>query len=173
MFSSERRFDPFSLVLGILFAVMSLVMLRNPIGSLRALIILIAILLIVEGVFKLADISVLQRDLGLSRGWTIFSSVIDIILGILIFMQPSFGAVYIWILISLSFIFDSFFALWASRFIGKEHRGLFWFNVVLGVIGVILGFSLLFAPEMAISVALFLVSFYFMFFGILLIVRSF
>lgn len=173
MFSSERKFDPFTLVLGVLFAIMSMVILRNPLNSLKVLIYVIAIALVVEGVIKLADTSMIDKTLGMSSGWLIFSAVIDLILGVMIFIKPELGTVYIWIVLALWFIFDSFFELWASRFISKQHKGYFWFDVILGVLGVILGFILLFSPGMAVSVGLFLVAFYFMFFGILLIVRSF
>ncbi|WP_429970366.1 HdeD family acid-resistance protein [Fructilactobacillus sp. Tb1] len=173
MFSSERKFDPFTLVIGIIFAAMSLVIARNPETSLKAMIFMIGFVLIFEGVFKLFDITMIDKSLGLNPGWLIFSAVIDIILGGLIFFEPGLGAIYIWITLALWFIFDSLFELWFSRFIQKQHKGYFWFNVILGVIGVILGIILLVHPAMAISVGVFLVSFYLMFFGILLIVRSF
>ncbi|WP_395319445.1 HdeD family acid-resistance protein [Fructilactobacillus frigidiflavus] len=173
MFSSERKFDPFTLVIGIIFAAMSVIVARNPVGSLKTLIFIIAFALVFEGVFKLFDVTMIDKALGLNPTWLIISAVLDIVLGGLIFAKPELGAAYIWIMLALWFIFDSLFELWISRYVRQESKGYFWFNVILGVIGVFLGIVLLLNPGMAVGVGLFLLSFYFMFFGILLIVRSF
>ncbi|KID42248.1 HdeD family acid-resistance protein [Fructilactobacillus fructivorans] len=173
MFSKTKGFDPFSLVIGILSVILSLFILRNPLNSFKALVFVIAILSIVEGIFKIAEISQLDRSLGMSPVWLIINGVLDIIIGILIFLDPAVGGIYIWLMLSIWFIIDSLFELWYSRFAERNHKGYFWFEVILGIVGLILGIALLFQPAMAMSVALFLVAFYFMFFGILLIVRSF
>ena len=101
------------------------------------------------------------------------SAILDIVLGGMIFLRPVLGATFIWIMLSLSFILDSLFELWVSRYIRQNNKSYFWLNVILGVVGVILGIILLFSPATAVGVSIFLLSFYFMFFGILLIVRSF
>lgn len=173
MFSSERSFDPFTLVIGILFAAMSVIIARNPASSLKTLIFFIAFALIFEGVFKLFDITMIDKALGLNPTWLIVSAILDIVLGGMIFLRPVLGATFIWIMLSLSFILDSLFELWVSRYIRQNNKSYFWLNVILGVVGVILGIILLFSPATAVGVSIFLLSFYFMFFGILLIVRSF
>ena len=81
MFSSERSFDPFTLVIGILFSAMSVVIARNPASSLKTLIFFIAFALIFEGVFELFDITMIDKALGLNPTWLIVSAILDIVLG--------------------------------------------------------------------------------------------
>ncbi|USS90323.1 HdeD family acid-resistance protein [Fructilactobacillus carniphilus] len=173
MFSSERKFDPFTLVVGILFAILSLVMLKYPGGSLVVVAYIIAFAMVMEGIFKLADLTAIDKSLGISNTWVIISAVLDLILGVLIIFMPGLGGIYLWVVLSISFIMDSLFELWASRYISKNQKGYFWFTVILAVIGLILGIVLLFNPVLGVSTSLFLIAFYLMFFGILLIIRSF
>lgn len=170
--NEKRKFDPFLLLMGILSIVLGVLVIRNPAASLFSLIILIGIFMIVDGIIKFSQRNVMHQA-GLSTGMVTFSAVLDIIIGIMIFFMKDFGAVYVWIAFAIGFIMDSGFELWGSRFIPKDHPGYYWVNVILGIIGVILGIALLFYPQLALATAVMLLAFYLVFFGILQIVKSF
>ncbi|GKT03077.1 HdeD family acid-resistance protein [Furfurilactobacillus sp. WILCCON 0119] len=169
----RKRFDPFSLIVGILAVIASLVVLRNPLGTLRAFIVLIGILALLEGIFKLVERQTLRRTFNFNpTGW-LWGGIFDLIFGLLILFVPSFGAIYMWLTLAIWFILDSLFELWATRFMRGNDKSYYWLSVSLAILGVIIGFALLFSPAFALSTATFLLAFYLMFFGIAQIVRSF
>ncbi len=174
LFMYERnRFDPFSLIIGILIVIVGILALRNPFASFGTIVVLMAIAAIIEGIFKLFEIRNVARSLQMSSGWWTFSGIIDILFGILLFFVPSIGGVVVWISIAIWFIVDSLFELWLSRFLRNNNKTYYWFTVIISILGVVLGVILLFKPAYAISIAIFLLAFYLLLFGINQIIRSF
>lgn len=170
--TNKNSFKPLMLILGILSIILGVIIPKNFGASLTILSFIVGAFILVEGGIKFSERNVVQ-NLGFGTGWITFSAVIDIIFGILCFITPELGITYIWILFSISFIVDSIFELLATKLIDRRNQtGLFWFNVILGVLGLILGFYLLFSPMLAISTLLFIISFYLVFFGILQILKS-
>lgn len=174
LFMYERnRFDPFSLIIGILIVIVGILALRNPFASFGTIVVLMAIAAIIEGIFKLFEIRNVARSLQMSSGWWTFSGIIDILFGILLFFVPSIGGVVVWISIAIWFIVDSLFELWLSRFLHDNNKTYYWFTIIISILGVVLGVILLFKPAYAISIAIFLLAFYLLLFGINQIIRSF
>ena len=169
----RNRFDPFSLIIGILTVIVGILALRNPFASFGMIVILMAIAAVIEGIFKIFEIRNVARSLQMSSGWWTFSGVIDILFGILLFFVPSIGGVVVWISIAIWFIIDSLFELWLSRFLRDNNKTYYWFTVIISILGVVLGVILLFKPAYAISIAIFLLAFYLLLFGINQIIRSF
>lgn len=169
----RNRFDPFSLIIGILTVVVGVLALKNPFASFSTIIFLMAISAIIEGIFKIFEVRNIARSISMNSGWWTFSGIVDILFGILLFFVPNIGGVVIWISIALWFIIDSFFELWLSRFLRDNNKTYYWFTIIIGILGIVLGAILLFEPAFAISTAVFLLAFYLLLFGVNQIIRSF
>ena len=135
------------------------------------IVILMAIAAVIEGIFKIFEIRNVARSLQMSSGWWTFSGHRYFIWYLIVFV-PSIGGVVVWISIAIWFIIDSLFELWLSRFL-RDNNNLLLVTVIISILGVVLGVILLFKPAYAISIAIFLLAFYLLLFGINQIIRSF
>jgi uncharacterized membrane protein HdeD (DUF308 family) len=77
---------------GVLSIVVGLMFLRAPVGSLVALTLLIACFLMVGGIFKI--VAALSYRFG-AWGWSLASGVIDLLLGVLIWMELPASALWV------------------------------------------------------------------------------
>ncbi|MHA8138201.1 HdeD family acid-resistance protein [Lactobacillaceae bacterium Scapto_B20] len=169
MFGERKEFNLFSLLVGILAVVLSLLIIKNPLGSFTSLIYMMAILLLVDGISKWSDIKSIRTY---SKTWLYIGAGYDIFLGILMLFLPFVGAVLIWFLLAVFILYNAGLELWLNQKAFLPRNGSYWINLILGVIGLLIGILVLFQPYLAISITLFWVSFFFMFYGIIKIIRS-
>jgi uncharacterized membrane protein HdeD (DUF308 family) len=100
-----REWSGFFLALlsGILGVVVGLMLLSNPIGAGIALTVLLASFLFVGGIFKV--VTAIAHRFG-GWGWLLLSGAIDILLGVLIWLElPVSGLTIIGLLVGISIIF--------------------------------------------------------------------
>lgn len=71
------------------------------------------------------------------------------------------------------FIVDSIFGLFNLDLARQHSNGYFWFSLIIDILGIIVGFMLLFNPISSALTLSFLVGFYFMMWGITQIVYAF
>ncbi|MBW1605916.1 HdeD family acid-resistance protein [Lactobacillus sp. Sy-1] len=169
MFGDRKQFNPFSLFVGILSIILALVIVKNPLSSTFSLIYMIAILLIIDGFSRWSDIKAIRTY---NKTWLYVGAGYDIFLGVVMFFAPWVGVVLIWFLLAVSVIFNSGLEIWLNQRAFSDHNGGYWFNLVLGVLGVIAGIIILFNPYLALSITLFTISFFLMFYGVIKIIRS-
>lgn len=164
-----NKFDPFSLVVGVLAVIVSIISLRNPLPTFAVVVIIAGCVSTLTGLYKLFSI----RPYLEHTGWLTFNAILDIIIGVAMFFNTSFGSMYVAIFFAIMFIGDSFTALWTSRLTRFFSRGLSWLEIIIAILGIIFGFILLLAPALsAISVSL-MVALLFMTFGIEMIILAF
>lgn len=172
-YRQEKRFDWFSLVVGILFVLAGLASFMHPDKTLRFLAILIGIAFILRGIYELWFRQLIDRALNEKSGWIIFGAILDIILGIIVLVYPGWGVLYIAILFAVWFILDSIVGIKAAGFFREFHRGYATWLIVLGVISVILGVILLFSPLLSAMTIVWLISTMLIVFGIIHIIQAF
>ena len=117
---SRRQWSGFfiNLLGGVLYAVAGVVMIANPALAAVSLTLLIAIILIVAGVFRL--IVAFSRPLH-HRGWLILNGVISIVLGIMIWRSwPVSGLWVIGMFVGIDMIFDG----WTEIMLALSARNL-------------------------------------------------
>lgn len=171
--NKSTGFDIVKLLLGILSVGLAYFVLANPASAVISLVWMVGLFLIINGVMRFANRNAL-RSMGMNNtGLLTFSAVLDIVLGIVVFVVPASGVTYIWIVLSMALIMDSMFELFAARFVKDASTGLYWFIVVMAILGIILGFFLLFNPIAAVGVAVALLGAYFLVYGIMNIVTAF
>jgi len=117
---SRRQWSGFfiNLLAGVLYAVAGVVMIANPALAAVSLTLLIAIILIVAGVFRL--IVAFSTPLH-HRGWLILNGVISILLGVMIWSSwPVSGLWVIGMFIGIDMIFDG----WTEIMLALSVRSL-------------------------------------------------
>ncbi|MBX4172024.1 HdeD family acid-resistance protein [Weissella viridescens] len=172
--NQSKGFDIFSLVLGILSLVLAFVVLKFPGGSLAAIVIVIGIFMIIDGILHFSQRGHL-RSIGMkSTGMLTFLAILDIIVGLAIIIWPaSFGAIYVWIFVAIGMVMDSLFELWAAKYIKQVGKGYYWFVVIMAIIGLILGIVMMFSPAFGLSFVVALLAAYLLVFGVMEIVKAF
>ncbi|AZZ61555.1 DUF308 domain-containing protein [Oenococcus sp. UCMA 16435] len=173
MVNSKKGFDPFSFVIGILFIVVSFIVLRNPLPTFAAVITVAGIATILFGLYKLFIYRRLYKVAGVSSFFLIINGVLDFVFGVLMLFDFTFGSLFLTINFALFFITDSLFELWESRFIHASNSNYYWLIIVFAVLGLLIGIILLFRPAFAAISLVWMIAVYFMIYGIGSIIRSF
>ncbi|MCH3923152.1 MULTISPECIES: HdeD family acid-resistance protein [Limosilactobacillus] len=173
MLYEQKKFDWFSLIVGILFVLAGIASLMHPDKTLHFLAILVGIAFILRGIYELWFRQFVNRVLNEGSGWLMFTAILDIILGIIVLVYPNWGVLYIAILFAIWFIIDSVMQIKAAGLFREFHRGYSTWLVILGVLSVILGIILLFSPMMSAMTIVWLISLLLMVFGIMHIIEAF
>ena len=162
----SRKIDWGSLVLGILFVLVSLISFRDPVGNLVAIVIVFAIFAILKGLFELFLRSRVKELTGYKGKMPIVIGIIDLLIGIFFIFNIGAGVVALPYVFAVWFIIDSVLALFTADLFRGISEGHYWFTVVINVLGILLGIMLLFNPLSSALTLSFLVGFYFMVVGI-------
>lgn len=162
----SRKIDWGSLVLGILFVLVSLISFRDPVGNLVAIVIVFAIFAILKGLFELFLRSRVKELTGYKGKMPMVIGIIDLLIGIFFIFNISAGVVALPYVFAVWFIIDSVLALFTADLFRGISEGHYWFTVVINVLGILLGIMLLFNPLSSALTLSFLVGFYFMVVGI-------
>jgi uncharacterized membrane protein HdeD (DUF308 family) len=110
----------FELLSAILYIVVGLLLLVNPVGGALALTIVLAVFLIVEGIFK-AIMAWRVRD-HRGWGWLLASGILSIVLGLLIWSEwPASGLWIIGLLVGIQLLFTGW-ALIMLALAARAHR---------------------------------------------------
>ncbi|GAA6124080.1 DUF308 domain-containing protein [Bifidobacterium psychraerophilum] len=161
------------LVVGILFIVTSLISFSNPASNLVALVYGFAILAIVKGVSELVFRRKLDSFTGSKNMYILVLGILDILLGVFLLFNANVGIVALPYLFAIWFILDSIFELAVSSVYRTNATSYYWFDIVMNILGVILGVILLFNPVSSALTLAFLVGTYFMVSGISYLAAAF
>lgn len=173
MADKKTGFGWSNLLLGILFIITSLIAFNDPVGNLASLTVFFGIVAIIKGCFDIFIRNKIQELTGSKATMLVVLGILDIILGIVLLFNISLGVMTLPYIFAIWFIIDSVSGLFSMEFWLTESKAYYWFNLILNVIGVIVGFSLLFDPVVSALTLSFLVGFYLMMFGLINIVAAF
>src|SRR3954452_16185826 len=87
-------------LIGVLSAIVGIILIRHPIGSVVAIALLVGIWLVSIGVVRL----IRAFALAVGRGWNLFVAFIEIVAGIVIVSSPDIGVTTLAILVGIAFI---------------------------------------------------------------------
>jgi uncharacterized membrane protein HdeD (DUF308 family) len=108
------------LLSAILYVVVGVLLLTNPVGGALALTIVLAVFLIVEGIFKIMMAMRVRDHRG--WGWLLASGVLSIILGVLIWAEwPASGLWVIGLLVGIQLLFTGWSLVMLSL-AARAHR---------------------------------------------------
>lgn len=170
---SRRRFDWFSLIIGILFLIGGFLSFSKPDKTLHLLSVIIGVVFLFDGLYELTIRRRFLKALDERTGGVIFFGILNIILGIIFIFRPGFGALYIAIIFAVWFILDSMMEFSVGRFFKGINRGYYWLTLLFSILGVVLGVVLLFTPMLSALTVVWIISVFLIIFGVMKIVQAF
>lgn len=173
MENTERKFNWGYLILGILFIITSLIAFNNPESSLLAIAMMFGFTALFKGIFELVFRNRTKKIIGKHSILIMVMGIVDIIIGLLLLFDLGVTAMFIPYFFAIWFIWDSIGELVVAGYIKNESKSLYWFTIIMNILGVVLGIMLLFNPISSALTLAFLVGFYFMITGINYIVSAF
>jgi uncharacterized membrane protein HdeD (DUF308 family) len=169
----EKRFDWSSLILGIIFVVVSLMAFQNPGSSLKALVIYLAITAIINGLTSIFIRNRVKQFTGFKATALLTLGILEVILGIVLMFNLYVGVMALAYVFALWFVIDSIRNLVTLNEVRLVSTAYYWFSLILNIIGIFIGISLFFDPIVSMLTLSFLVGFYLMLTGIFYIVQAF
>lgn len=160
------------LIVGVFFVIVSVVAFTSPASSLLALSFLFALTFVIGGLSEIG-FSIANRHHLENWGWTLALGIITFVIGISLTIHPALSisvlAFYIGFLILFRSISAVSFALDIKKYGGKNWIGL----MVLGILGAIFSFVLIWNPLLAGMSMVVLIALSFLFGGLFSIVLAF
>ncbi|WP_283583099.1 HdeD family acid-resistance protein [Limosilactobacillus difficilis] len=176
MFSAKqpRPFSWGSLILGILLIVLGCVSLSHPDKTMHLLTILVAVGLLVRGLFELWCRIGIQDFLGFNTGWLLAMAIVDIILGIAFLFFHNFGSTVIVYIFAFWFLFDAIADV-SLISVYRRFHGTGWIvlMIIFSILQFIVAITMLFQPMLSAMMLVWLVSFYLIVAGILKVIQTF
>lgn len=175
MIDLNRKFDWFSLIIGILWIILGAAAISSPSTAISVIAVFVGIGALAKGIYTLWFRRGIQVLTGSDNRMTlmIVSAIIDIVLGIIFLFRIHFGFGIIAYLFAFWFIFDSILQLIIDHFFKALNRSYFDILIVLNVVTLILGIVLLFNPILSIYTLIGIVAFYLFLIGIIKIIQAF
>ena len=162
-----------SIIVGVILLIVSFLAFRNPLASLVSLLVYFAITAVFKGIMSLLAAYRLKDATDKSMVPIVIVGIIDLILGIIIFLNPGVGFLSLPFVLGAWFIVDSIGDLIYGRKFKAVSNGLYGLNIVTSILTLILGIFMFVNPLASYFTVVMLVGFYFAFAGIRNIVRGF
>ena len=140
------------LALGILLIALGIFSFARPESALAGVTYLYGILALVTGIIDIVFYVKLEQRTGFGPGLSLAGGILSILAGLMILLYPSAGA---WALVVLFPIW--FIAHCISRLTQVNHirlvsgNGMYYFTLVINIIGLILGCMIFFSPLLTLS----------------------
>ena len=159
------------LIRGVLAVVFGLIAFLNPGITLAALVLLFGAYSLVDGVFSIvAGLRAAQRH---ERWWPLaLEGLLSIVVGIIVFLMPAAAAFALLMLASAWSIVTGLFRIAAAIRLRREIQGE-WLLILNGVLSVAFGVVIALWPAAGLVTLVWLVGFYAIVFGVILIALAF
>jgi len=162
----------FPLILGIIFIAIGAWVLRTPVESYITLAILFSISFFMAGILEII-FSIANRKELRNWGWSLASGIIDFLIGVLLVSIPAISIVVLPVYVGFAIMFRSILAIgWSVEL--HDMAVLNWgYMLVMGILGLMFSFILLWNPLFAGMTIVFYTSLAFIFIGFFYIFLSF
>lgn len=166
--SPRQRFRWPLAILGAIFIVLGLWAFSRPGGAISGIVWAFALGILFKGVMDIA----VWYDMGKAGvkrpTYVLLTGILDILFAILLFANSLLSTLFIAYLFAAWFLVDSIASIAAADF--SLHRT---FNIVMGILGIIVGIAMLFNPLYSVITLAYLVAAYLLIFGVILLTRAF
>ncbi|WP_125588013.1 HdeD family acid-resistance protein [Companilactobacillus jidongensis] len=170
---SERRFDWFGFIIGLISLYAGYLVIWYPLNSLSTVATIFGAFVILRGIYQLWFGSQMTKFLGVRSGWTIFASILDIIIGVIFIANLHVGVMTIIYMFAIWFLLDAVFQLITARFYHFFGKKYYLLIVILAILNLIFAIVLLFNPVIAGGIIVFLLAFFFFATGIAELIEAF
>jgi uncharacterized membrane protein HdeD (DUF308 family) len=139
-----------SLLLGILFIITGIWVLRTPVASYLALATLFSIVLIINGVAEVfSALAMTSQKESSGWGWILAGGIIDILIGIVIISNPAITIIILSFFIAFGLLFRGMIAIGTALDLRKSHDSYWLLLLLMGILGLIFPFIILENPSIA------------------------
>ena len=160
------------LVKGIILIVLSILVFSKPAEAILGLAIFIGIGFLLSGI--LHTISALAFRKEIKRwGWYLAEGLVDLFFGILFLAKPQLTATLIVFMVGFWFMFYAITVLILSFYLKEEGNKKWWVELILGILGVLFSFLIIFNPFAGALTIVWLLGFSFLMAGIFNIALAF
>lgn len=173
MEDENQSFEWGLFTLGVVSLIFALIAFSNPASGLMAIVVIFALGAILKGIFEITFRRRISHFRLMNKTGLTVLGVIEIIIGIVLLLNLWLGVLAIPFIFAIWIITDSIGALFLSSAFRGVSNAMFWFILILAIIGLIIGVVLLFNPVGGLFTVAFLVGMYFMIAGITSIVEAF
>lgn len=173
MTAHQKKFGWGDFIVGILFIIVGFISFRDPVGDLLSLTIVFGVVALVKGIYEIFFRRALRQYTGVGSMWLLIIGIIDVVIGVLFLFNLYQGMMILPYLFAVWIIADSIFNLMFLNFYKAFSMSLFWFELIISIISLIIGFMLFANPVVSALTLSFLVGFYLIWFGILKVVEAF
>lgn len=160
------------LLVGLFFVIVSVVVFASPAGSLLALSLLFSLSFLLGGISEIV-FSLANKDQLDNWGWSLAFGIITFVVGLLLLLNPAMSIAVLAFYIGFVILFRSIstigFAMDVKKYGSKNWGGL----LVIGIVGTIVSFMLIWNPVFAGMSVVVLVALSFLFAGLFNIFFSF
>lgn len=161
-----------SLLLGILYIVVSLCLLFSPVGSYVALSIIFSISMLVSGVFEISFAISNRKSLS-SWGWYIAGGIIDLILGFYLIAYPLLSMEVIPFIVAFWMMFRGFSAIGYAMDLKRYGTRDWGWYIAFGILAVICSLIILWQPAVGALYVVYMLAFIFLIIGFFRVMLSF
>ncbi|WP_125982295.1 HdeD family acid-resistance protein [Loigolactobacillus iwatensis] len=168
MFSKKRQwgFDWSELITGIIFLIAAYFVTVAPRLALSSIVIIFAISAIVRGVTTLSSYQAMRETIGQLARVSLVIAILDIVIGFIFLAHIATGVLVLSYLFAFWFLIDSINGLITARHLRLFGTGYYWLSVILDILGIIFAIILVLNPLLSMVSLSFMVSIYFLLFGL-------
>lgn len=161
-----------SLIVGIMFIGVSLLLMFQPMLAYGALVIVFSVCMFIGGILEVV-FSASNRHVLSGWGWYLACGIIDIILGIFLMSFPGMTAVLLPFILAFWIMFRGFSAIGFSMDLSSVGvKGWGWY-LVFGILAILCSVAIIWNPAAGAFASVYIIAFAFLFMGIFRIMLSF
>ena len=173
----RNKFKWGELITGLLLITLGVVTLIKPNNILTSAVVIYGIIVIVMGIEDLVKFVRISSFTGIGPTLSLISGILSVMCGVMLIANPNLGKWALMVLFPIWFIAHCISKLTRVRFMRQFSDSFYYvLSMILNVIGVVLGFMMLFSPSlsfMSIRVICYIAAIYLIFFGLENIVQAF
>lgn len=160
------------LLLGIIFIVAGILVFRTPVASYITLSILFALTFLFTGLLQIIYAIANRKELD-NWGWSLTGGIIDFLIGVLLVSQPAVSLIALPFYVGFGILFRSIMAIGSSIELRNEKVTDWGYLLVVGILGLIFAFIMLWNPLFAGMTIVFYTALAFIFVGSFYVYLSF
>jgi uncharacterized membrane protein HdeD (DUF308 family) len=160
------------LLKGALIIVMGIWMLKTPRESFDALLMVVGVIITIGGTLE-AFLALYYRNALKEWGWNLSAGILDILVGILLIVNPDTILILITLFISFWLVLRGVIAIWEAMELRKEGQKRWRWVLLLGILIILLAIVLIWHPRVIGLTIIFWIAITLISFGIFRIVLAF
>jgi uncharacterized membrane protein HdeD (DUF308 family) len=163
-----------SLLLGVLFIITGIWVLRTPVAGYLALATLFSIVLIINGVAEvLSALAMTTQTESAGWGWILAGGIIDILIGIVLVSNPGITVIILAFFIAFGLLFRGMMAIGTAIDLRKSKDSYWGLLLLIGILGLIFPFIILENPAIVGFTVVFWTGLAFLIIGIFRVILAF